>query len=197
MLYGDVKREIKNLGFESEATILENAEIIADSVNRAVSMIVSSVVPIVKKYSIVQESDAEADGGYVSYVLPEIIPDFLDIFEKPKITVSDVRKTFCEYLIEGNKIMLVPADFNGTIDVYYKAAPTVVTAETPDTFVMEPDLIVCPLIAPLASYFVWLDDDERKATMYYNIYDDMKNSILQNMSQRVPVQFSGGIRWGN
>lgn len=194
MVYGDVKREIKNLGFESDTTMLENTEIVADSVNRAVGLINSSVAPVVKVHSLVQDGSAT---GYIQYNLPEILPDFLDFFEKPKVTESGVRKSFHNYLLEGNNIMLVPGDFEGTIDIYYKAVPTKITAETADTFVIELDSLVWPLIAPLASYFVWLDDDERKATMYYNIYEDMKISILQRTENYAPVTFTGGVRWGN
>ena len=52
-----------------------------------------------------------------------------------------------------------------------------------------------PLIAPLAAYFLWLDDDERKATMYYNIYDSKRQEIIMNEEQHMGALFSGGVKW--
>ena len=53
----------------------------------------------------------------------------------------------------------------------------VLTADTTDDYELNlPDKLVY-LIPLLASYYIWLDDDERKAVMYRNEYEDLKEQI--------------------
>lgn len=47
-----------------------------------------------------------------------------------------------------------------------------------------------PLLQLLTAYFVWLDDDERKAVMYYNLYNEQLSMYL-NRNNRAEV--IGGI----
>lgn len=52
------------------------------------------------------------------------------------------------------------------------------TMNTPDDYVLKlPDKLVF-LVPLLASYYIWLDDDERKAITYRNEYEDLKEQIF-------------------
>lgn len=46
-----------------------------------------------------------------------------------------------------------------------------------------------PLLQLLTAYFVWLDDDERKAVMYYNLYQEQLSLYL---NRRSCVEVIGG-----
>ena len=42
-----------------------------------------------------------------------------------------------------------------------------------------------PLLQLLCAYFVWLDDDERKAVMYYNLYTEQLSLYMQRNKSAV------------
>lgn len=193
MTYEEIKKEIRDLGFEEDGTISEYNSIVANSVNRAVRFL-CDVRPYVKKHTLTQDGTAE---GFVEYDFAEELPDFYEFYEKPKYTENGERKTFDGYFIEGGGKLLVRGDFAGSVDFYYRAMPTRIDENTPGTYEMEIDRILHPLIPVLASYFVWLDDDERKATYYWNIYDVRKEELLNELKPTHPVTFHGGVSWHN
>lgn len=190
MNYGELKQEIVSLGFEDNEILDEYNNLIIDSVNRAIDIINEVARPIVKKVSLT--IDEEAPKVYDLMLLAE---DFVDFYGNPIITNNGRREVFTDYRVEGKTIINLPEDFIGDLDVYYKAYPTRITDETPDDFEIELDRLVQPLIALLASYFIWLDDDERKATMYFNQYDQQKDLILAINKEPAKATFVGGRLW--
>lgn len=50
-----------------------------------------------------------------------------------------------------------------------------------------------PLLPLLAAYHIWLDDDITKATMYWNEYDQLKQSIFAYCKQPKNAVIEGGI----
>lgn len=74
-----------------------------------------------------------------------------------------------------------------------KAVP--ITTDTADNHVMELPDKVTDLAPLLAAYYVWLDDDERKAVYYYNQYEDLKNQILAECQGGSKARIVGGVRF--
>ena len=73
--------------------------------------------------------------------------------------------------------------------------PQPITESTPDDRVLElPDDIV-ELLPLLASYYVWLDDDQVKATLYWNAFDAALNDIVAGITRNTKGVISGGVRW--
>ena len=61
---------------------------------------------------------------------------------------------------------------------WYMPEMDVLTLDTEDDYTLNlPDKLVF-LVPLLASYYIWLDDDERKAIMYRNEYEDLKAQIF-------------------
>ena len=60
---------------------------------------------------------------------------------------------------------------------------------------MELDFDVQPLLPLLASYYIWLDDDERKSVMYQNMYEDLKGQILGGSGELARAEIVGGFSW--
>ena len=52
------------------------------------------------------------------------------------------------------------------------------------------------LLPLLSAYYIWLDDDERKAVMYYNQYDDLCNQIFSERLNGSKMTITGGYRFG-
>ena len=56
--------------------------------------------------------------------------------------------------------------------------------------------MVTMLLPLLSAYYIWLDDDERKAVMYYNQYDDLCNQIFSERMNGTKMTITGGYRFG-
>lgn len=69
-----------------------------------------------------------------------------------------------------------------------------VTASTPDDYEIVLPVLVQPLIKLLAAYHVWLDDDNTKAAIYYNEYDDLMNQIKQACLSVRRIKIGTGLR---
>jgi hypothetical protein len=70
---------------------------------------------------------------------------------------------------------------------------TKITDETEDDDnVYVPDILV-PLYIRLAAHHAWLDDDITKATIYWNEYDDLKNSLMMNVNRPRNAEIIGGF----
>ena len=73
--------------------------------------------------------------------------------------------------------------------------PTAITIDTLDNFVIElPDNLV-ELVPLLASYYVWLDDDQVKAALYWNSFDSHKQDIINGCLRDIKGKITGGVRW--
>lgn len=78
---------------------------------------------------------------------------------------------------------------------WFPVRPAQITADTPDDFVIElPDDLV-ELVPMLASYYVWLDDDQVKATLYWNAFDASLNDVVASITRNIKGVITGGVRW--
>lgn len=300
--WGDLKNDIRVLGFEEDTTMTEYADIVISACNRAIQLINSTVRPILSKYTVSQYMPLniiqgigqlalmevthyegteitytaenakayyfECDGngtctivddngtqtltlasdrkfvtykgflsgnatitfsGTYSYNIKNIamygilksnletdIPVFTrdiryDIAELTKVNgqyifqdfdyrkpikvngFSEPYKYIEDFKIEDRKTIVLNYFEEGEFTFWYKKRPTRLTLDTLDTFEIELDYTVQPLIPLLASHYIWLDDEERKATLYWNEYDDLKNQILTSSTDERKVQITGGI----
>lgn len=73
--------------------------------------------------------------------------------------------------------------------------PQYITDATVDSFEINlPDNII-ELLPLLASYFVWLDDDSVKATLYWNVFDEKRQSIISSCLKDAKATITGGVGW--
>lgn len=64
---------------------------------------------------------------------------------------------------------------------------------TDDTEIDLPERVI-PILSRLASHYVWLDDDQVKATIYWNEYDEFKASLFDEArSRNYNCEFYGGL----
>lgn len=62
-----------------------------------------------------------------------------------------------------------------------------------DTEIDLPERVI-PILSRLASHYVWLDDDQVKATIYWNEYDEFKASLFDEArSRNYNCEFYGGL----
>jgi hypothetical protein len=173
--WGNLKREIISLGFEKDTTVDKYSQIIMTATNRALAMICATVRPI-KKVLQVEQTET------TTHNVPLLANDYMGLFLPAKRrgtmeSAPSMETTNGSVMIEGA----------GAFDVYYSARPAKVDVSTRDDYAFELDDDVAELLPLLASYFIWLDDDERKAVMYWNNYEDLKSQILAMESKAKPV----------
>ncbi len=76
------------------------------------------------------------------------------------------------------------------VDVY---EPSLITSDTSETEEIDLPEMVCGIVPLMSAYFIWLDDDERKATMYWNNADDLKTQLLSVIIKPRKCKFVGGL----
>ena len=196
MNYGQIKQNLISLGFaeESDYEEFEELKYTYDCINRAISQI-QNQFPYLAKYEF--EID-ESDTG-ILYVDMTDVKGFLELANETPVIFEaqgdDVFRKFGDYQIEmGHTIVIKADDYAGSFRIYFNKACTEITEETPDTFVPELPTTVHHLIPLLAAYYLWLDDDERKAVQYYNMYEAELGVILQK--QNMP-RMRVNTEWGN
>lgn len=148
--------------------------------------------------------DIKPFGQYIRYDLAELTKvdgkrvfyDFAD--DKPifqgSFSSGNFYGTVGDYKKDGRTAILFNRFECGQFEVWYKKYPTQITAATPDDFEIELDDDVANLIALRMAFYVWMDDDERKATMYRNDFEDMAAAIMSNMQPRQVASVVGTAR---
>lgn len=142
MNWGDLKEEIRDLGFEEDATMTEYSSIVINAANRAISMIIEDLITPNKNYFgglyATKKKVTDEDTGEVSY-------------ETVRWTQPEVEE---------------------------------ITADTADDFEIDLPDRVLHIVPILASHYVWLDDDQVKATIYWNEYDDFRARLYDEAHSR-------------
>lgn len=82
--------------------------------------------------------------------------------------------------------------FKSQNEEWEKPKITPFTTQTEDTFELELPEIVQKLVPYLSAYHVWLDDDERKAIYYYNMYQDMRDELINEYTRARKAKIVGG-----
>jgi hypothetical protein len=82
--------------------------------------------------------------------------------------------------------------FKSQDEEWEKPTITPFTTTTADDFVIEMPELVHKLVPYLAAYHVWLDDDERKAVYYYNVYNDLRDEIVDEYTRARTAKIVGG-----
>ena len=181
MNLSEIRHNLISLGFaeESDYDEFEKLGYTYDCINRAIATI-QSIFPHIAKYEF--ELD-DSDTGTL-YIDMTDRPGFLSLAETPvlfEVNGSEVFRKFGDYQVEMGHTIVMNADaYAGSFRIYYNKACTEIDSTTPDFFVPELPKKVHHLIPLLAAYYLWLDDDERKAVQYYNNYESELSQIIQN-----------------
>lgn len=196
MNYGELKHNLISKGFaeESDYEEFEQLGYTYDCINDAVSEI-SKEFP----YQTYFEFEIDESDTGIMYLDMNDRDGFLRFGETPVLFEKDgeeLWRKFTEYDIEMDRRLVLKADdYKGSFRVYYYKEPAKVTSTTPDTFEFEIPLDAHILIPYLSAYLLWLDDDERKAVMYKNDYENIKSALLAERT-KPRAKFEGNY-WGD
>lgn len=197
MKYEDLKKEIIALGFEEQSILNEYPEQFRTAITRALKVIATTVKAPVGEI-VLKLSDEEERNETGRYDLWELSKDdngnvLFDSIER--VTTGDTTvKTFGAFDILSDHILSVDPQLEEDLTVYYNMRILPITDATQDDYEL-PVFYACePLIALLAAHYVWLDDDERKAILYWNEYDSLKQEILGKLNAP-KARIVRGLRW--
>lgn len=195
MNYGQLKTELAGLGFSDDAEIEEFGEIVPDSLNRAITEINLTVVPIIGTYEIVQDG---AGGGILYYDMAELTKEdgmvkFLEFADVPVKIGRGVYERFNGFEIENGSTLVMDGSIAGAFKVFYKKAHDPFTLDTADETEIGLPLKAHPLVPLLTAYYVWMEDEKPKAVDYYNQYEKLSQSITAKAAQPRARIMPGGI----
>lgn len=105
-------------------------------------------------------------GAYNAYDLAELTGDFYSMREVMLSNGGNYGK--CEYRMEGDELLLLPAGMEGEFRIWYHAYPPKITAETADDFEIGLPPEVASMIALYMAGQLYKDDDISIAQIYMN-----------------------------
>ena len=195
MNLSEIKQNLISLGFGEESDIEEYDALgyVNDSINRAIS-IIGNTFPYIAKTEVTFSNE---DSG-IAYVDMSENVGFLDFATETPVMYEkageNIFKRFNDYDIEMDTIVVIDStNLNGSIRIYYEKQCTQITDKTQADFVPEIPLKVHHLIPLLAAYYLWLDDDQVKATQYYNMYENELSMLLQKAQRPRMRILDGGL----
>ena len=189
-----IRHNLTSLGFAEESDYYEFEALgyTYDCINRAIATI-QSIFPQIAKYEF-ELDDSDTGTLYIDMTDRE---GFLSLAETPvlfEVNGSEVFRKFGDYQVEMGHTIVINADaYAGSLRIYYNKACTEIDATTPDSFVPELPKKVHHLIPLLAAYYLWLDDDQVKATQYYNMYETELSMLLQKEQRPRMRILDGGL----
>ena len=175
-----IKSEIYNLGFSTPDDV--ELDIVLQAINRAVDTISNTVRPILSVHMLAKSDKPQLklfDFKEIAKDAGETFISFGDIFEFTDDGYMPIRN----HSIINRNLLQLKTDKEYL--VYYKRLYTPVTVDTPDTFEFELDADLHVLIPLLAAFYVWQDDEERKADKLFNDYEIKRNDIVARETKTV------------
>lgn len=200
MNYEELKSELVGLGFSDESELNEFGDIVPQALNRAITEINLTIAPIIGTYEFTQTGE---ESGLLYYDMEELTREdgdmvFLSFADTPVMINNGVGKQYGAYRryndfeIEQDKKLVMDGSVSGKFKVFYKKAHTPFTVDTDDLEDIPLPLKAHILVPLLTAYYVWLEDEKTKAVDYYNQYEKLAQSILNDKPVRMRI-LPGGI----
>ena len=192
MNFGELKNRVRNFGFEEQEAIEEYGDIIRSAVNTALHTIATTVTPLLAHYELHQDGSGSGSKWYDMRELTREDGEvtFLSFADTPVRTED--YEAFDRFQLEDGHILVLDRSLSGDFSVFYKRTPKRVTTGTPDSELLDVDARMEAALPHLVAYYVWMDDDERKAQRYRNEFDELKAEVLAE-TQRPRARIIGGF----
>lgn len=193
MNLGEIRDELRDLGFEEDSTMVEYNDIFLHAVNRATWLVYDTVVIRLKGYYkkvLSEKTEVEVvmhlnddDTTTITTTTTTTIGDF-----EPVVSVdTETRPTE-----DGDRNSIRT---NESVKPWYPVRPEVLDESSDDETVIGLPDNTLRITALLAAYYLWLDDDETKAVYYYNMFETFMRTLIETceMDARATVITNG---WG-
>lgn len=186
MIWKNFKSNIINLGFE-EVDIFDDAEQhLVESANRGI-IYINSFLERKKK---IEHIDIPENTKYFMIDL-SVYEDFDSVCDvPPKIQ----GKPLADYYYE-NDILYINAP-GKNVSITYNPKTELIPYDVDDNYILPIKQELIPLLQLITAYYVWLDDDERKATCYYDQYQELANNYISLKNLEKQDGFTASVEGG-
>lgn len=179
--WGQVRGEILRLGGEDAGVYERCPELFFEAVNRAAGVVSALVCPEVGRGRIL----LSAKEGWEE-VDPFSFARYGGLYGDKPVVFSGGREVPLYEELSDGKLCFAPGQ-TGEVLVFYRKEPVAVTAQTGDGEELGLSYEAGLLVPLLAAFYVWEDEDERKALLYRNDYEDLRAAILARRGRRARV----------
>ena len=132
-------------------------------------------------------------GGFIAYDLKQLAANFYCI-DQVKLVNGSEYGIYDGYAMEGDTIMLIPAEDTGTFRIWYNAYPAKITSTTADDFEIDIHPEAANIIASYMAGQLYKHDDISIAQIYMNeFFEWMAN--LQESGQKADGRNASGGGW--
>ena len=135
----------------------------------------------------------ELVGGFVAYDLKQMAENFYCI-DQVKLVSEGEYGDFSGYRMEGDHIMLIPADVTGTFRIWYNAYPAKITSQTAEDHEIDIHPEAATIIATYMAGQLYKHDDIGIAQTWMNEFFEWL-SMLQESGQRADGRNASGGGW--
>ncbi len=168
--WGEIKAEILRLGFENEDVFEKHKERFFEAVNRASTVIACTVCPNTETFEIKKE---EFESTYL-FNIKERVESFHDYLTPACTYTKDMTPAPCRILPDRRLYIEDSED----ITVWYTRLPQRIDINTADRAEIDLEYAAATLLPLLSCFYIWQEDDERKAVVYRNDYEALKNELF-------------------
>ncbi|MBQ9091169.1 MAG: hypothetical protein IJY52_02725, partial [Anaerotignum sp.] len=149
-----------------------------------------------KMLTIEQDGTAQTGellGGFIAYDLKQLAANFYCI-DQVKLVNGSEYGNYDGYTMEGDSIMLIPADETGSFRIWYNAYPTKITSQTAEDFVIDIHPEAANIIAHYMAGQLYKHDDISVAQIYMNEFFEWLSN-LQESGQKADGRNASGGGW--
>lgn len=190
MNYEKFKSNVINLGFEETDVFDDNETILIEAANRAL-IFLNMYVEKKEKYVKYEIPSEDISDSYRKIKLEEF-DDFDGVSLKaPKIN----GKAITDFYYEDNTLF-ISTQYSGNLSLSYYVKTELIPDNPSEEYEIKIKDALIPILQLLTAYYVWLDDDERKAITYYNQYTEQLQLYLLNKENENSINtavIEGGI----
>ena len=135
--------------------------------------------------------EGELLGGFVAYDLKQLAHNFYCI-DQVKLVNGSEYGIYDGYTMEGDHVLLVPADVAGTLRIWYNAYPEKITSTTAEDFEIDIHPEAANIIAHYMAGQLYKHDDISIAQIYMNEFFEWLANLQESGQKADGMNGSGG-----
>lgn len=181
--WAEIRSETLNLGFEKTKAYDKNQAAYVEAYNWRQGLIASDIGGVMDTLSINAKAGSKRQ---VFDILGTILDYGYEFIGLADVGVLDAEGNRIENAVFlDNRFLILPAEMSGKCTVYYFRMPERITVASPGTTEAEIPRKWANLMPYLMANRLYLDDDASKAGYYWNLYDDMRQRLLDR--ENMPI----------
>ncbi len=188
--WAEIRSETLNLGFEKTKAYDKNKTAYVEAYNWRQGYIASDIGGISDKLTITAKGGTKRQVLDVFSSVTDMGYDYVGLADIGVLDEANCRIDDASFV--DNRYVVIPSNATGKLTVYYYRMPEPIGLDSPDDTEVEIPTKWANLMPYLMANRLYLDDDASKAGYYWNLYDDMRQRLL-NRENMPSVTIVGNI----